>query len=67
VLGGPLAWIGPLTYLVIAEYGLTGVNWPTPWIWPGRPPHDLGAALCAGLVLAAGLAVITVRGARDRG
>ena len=37
----------------------------TPWIWPARPPHDLGAALCAGLVGLLGLALFTVRGARD--
>ena len=29
------------------------------------PPHDLGAAFCAVLVFTTGLAVITVRGARD--
>ena len=40
------------------------LTWP--WLWPGRPSHDLGAALCAGLVFAAGLAVVTLRGARDR-
>jgi hypothetical protein len=32
--------------------------------WPDRPPHDRGAAICAGLVFAAGLTVVTVRGAR---
>ena len=37
----------------------------TPWIWPARPPHDVGGALCAAVVFAAGLAVITVRGARE--
>jgi hypothetical protein len=37
----------------------------TPWIWPARPPHDLGAAICAGLAFTAGMVVITVRGARD--
>jgi hypothetical protein len=69
-LGGALSWAGPVAYLVIGTYALYG-SWhglasTTPWIWPARPPHDTGAALCAGLVLAAGLAVITVRGARDR-
>jgi hypothetical protein len=42
-----------------------GAAWTTPWIWPARPPHDLGAAFCAALVFAAGITVITVRGARD--
>jgi hypothetical protein len=69
VAGGGLAWAGPTGYLLAGAYGLYTQWHPpalaTPWIWPARPPHDLGAALCAGLVLAAGLAVITLRGARD--
>jgi hypothetical protein len=64
VTGGLLAWIAPLGYMVLAETGLTA-SWASPWLWPGRPPHDLGGALCAGLVIAAGLLVTTVRGARD--
>lgn len=39
----------------------------TPWIWPTRPPHDLGGTICACLVIAAGLALITVRGPRESG
>jgi hypothetical protein len=70
VLGGPLAWTGPLAYLVIGVYGLY-TDWhppalSTPWIWPARPPHDVGGALCAAAVFAAGLAAITLRGARER-
>lgn len=61
VAGGSLAWPGPLAYWALA----TSRDWTTPWIWPDRPPHDLGAALCAALVFAAGTVVITVRGARD--
>ena len=68
-LGGDLAWVGPTGYLAVGAYGLyTQWHHPaltTPWIWPARPPHDLGAAICAGLVFALGLAVITMRGARD--
>ena len=68
-LGGRLAWIGPTGYLVVGVYGLYtqwhGPALTTPWIWPARPPHDLGAALCAALVFTIGMAVITVRGARD--
>jgi hypothetical protein len=64
LLGGSLAWVGPLTYLVVTLHAL-GAAWTTPWSWPARPPHDLGAALCAALVFAAGVAVITARGARD--
>jgi len=68
-LGGGLAWAGPTGYLVVGAYGLYtqwhGPALTTPWIWPARPPHDLGAAICAGLVFTLGMAVITVRGARD--
>jgi hypothetical protein len=69
VIGGGLAWIGPVAYLIPGLYALyTQWHHPaltTPWLWPGRPPHDIGAAICAGLVFATGLAAITVRGARD--
>ena len=69
-LGGGLAWTGPLGYLVAAAYALYTLWHPpaltTPWLWPARPPHDLGGALCAGLVFTCGVAVVTVRGARDR-
>jgi hypothetical protein len=64
LLGGALAWVGPLAYLVVTLHALE-VAWTTPWVWPARPPHDRGAALCATLVFAAGVTVITVRGARD--
>jgi hypothetical protein len=69
-LGGGLAWAGPTGYLVVGVYALyTQWHHPaltTPWIWPARPPHDLGAAICAGLVFAVGMTVFAVRGARDR-
>ncbi len=69
VLGGPLAWTGPLAYMFLGVYGLY-TDWhpptlSTPWIWPARPPHDVGGALCAGVVFAAGMVAITVRGARE--
>jgi hypothetical protein len=64
VLGGALSWIGPIAYLAVTMTAVTG-HWTTPWVWPARPPHDRGAAICAVLVFAAGVAVITVRGARD--
>jgi len=60
--GGNLAWLGPLGFWAIA----VAREWSTPWIWPGRPPHDLGAALCAALVFALGAAVTAIRGARDQ-
>lgn len=65
LVGGNLAWIGPLAYFPLAEYALT-VTWYTPWIWPARPPHDVGAALCAGFAFLVGAVAIAVRGARDR-
>jgi hypothetical protein len=64
-----LAWAGPAAYLLPGVYALyTQWHHPaltTPWLWPARPPHDLGAAICAGLVFAAGVTVIAVRGGRD--
>ena len=69
VLGGALAWTGPVAYLLAGLYALYTQWHPpalrTPWLWPARPPHDLGGALCAGLVFLAGLAVTAVYGARD--
>ncbi len=69
LLGGGLAWTGPTAYLIAGVYGLYTQWHPpaatTPWLWPARPPHDLGSAICAGLVFACGLAVFSVRGARD--
>ena len=64
LLGGILAWTGPMAYLVLTETALAG-GATSPWIWAGRPPHDVGGALCAGLVFAAGLVLVTVRGVRE--
>ena len=66
VAGGAFGWTGPFAYLVLTEVALTG-NPTTPWVWAARPPHDLGGALCAALVFAAGTAAITLCGARDSG
>ena len=68
-LGGRLAWAGPAGYLVVGVYGIQ-TKWhhpalTTPWIWPARPPLDLGAAICAALLFTAGIVVTGVRGARD--
>jgi hypothetical protein len=69
VLGGGLSWTGPAGYLLPGVYALYtqwhGPALTTPWLWPARPPRDLGGAVCAGLVFAAGLALVTWRGARD--
>ena len=50
--------------VVIAGAGRTAVG-AFSGAFGSIPAHDLGAAVCAGLVFAAGAAVITVRGARD--
>jgi hypothetical protein len=63
-LGGAFGWTGPMAYLLVTEVALGGRP-TTPWVWAARPPHDRGAAICAALVFAAGITVITVRGARD--
>jgi hypothetical protein len=68
-LGSALAWTAPTGYLMIALYALYaqwhGPALTTPWLWPARPAHDAGAAICAGLVYVAGTAAIAVRGARE--
>ena len=68
-LGGRLAWIGPTGYLVVGAYGLYtqwhGPALTTPWIWPARPPHDVGAEICAALVFTIGIVITSVRGAHD--
>ena len=68
-LGAGLSWAGPAAYLLPGAYALY-TRWhppalTTPWLWPARPPHDLGAATCAGLVFIAAVTLITLRGARD--
>jgi hypothetical protein len=65
-LGGAFGWVGPMAYLLITEVALDG-DPTTPWIWAGRPPHDRGAALCAGAVFLGGLVAITVLGTRNAG
>lgn len=69
VFGGTLSWTGPTTFMVIGVYALYsqwhGPAVTTPWVWPARPSHDVGGAICAGLVFVAGIVAITVRGARD--
>jgi hypothetical protein len=62
--GGPLAWVMPMAYSLVTLYALEHA-WTTPWIWPARAPRDVGAALCAALIFAAGIAVISARGARS--
>ena len=66
VLGGAFGWTGPMAYLLITEGALAHRS-TAPWVWPTRLPHDRGGAICAGLVLAAGLVLITVRGPRESG
>lgn len=63
-LGGSFGWAGPMAYLLVTEGALAG-TWTTPWIWPARPPDDLGGALCAYGVFAAGIAALALLGPRD--
>jgi hypothetical protein len=63
-LAGPFGWAGPMAYWLVT-YSALAADWTTPWVWPTRPAHDRGAAICAGLVFAAALAAITLRGPRD--
>jgi hypothetical protein len=63
-LGGAFAWTGPMAYLLVAEGALAHRS-TTPWVWPTRLPHDRGGAICACLVIAAALVLITVRGPRE--
>ena len=69
-VGGTLAWSGPAAYLVVGAYGQYtqwhGPALTTPWIWPARPPHDVGAAACAALVFSIGIVLTSVLGGRDR-
>jgi hypothetical protein len=65
-LGGAFGWTGPMGYLLVTE-SVLAAHWATPWIWPARPPHDRGAAICAALVLGAGIAAVTLLGPRDSG
>jgi hypothetical protein len=65
-VGGAFGWVGPITYLLVTEVSLSG-NPTTPWIWPARPPDDLGGALCAYAVFATGVAAVMLLGARDTG
>ncbi|HWG61702.1 MAG TPA: hypothetical protein VG253_08320 [Streptosporangiaceae bacterium] len=65
VVGGSLAWTGPMAYLLLAETALSE-SWTTPWAWPARPPHDTGAVICAALAFGSGVAITTVLGARRR-
>jgi len=63
LIGGEFSWIGPMTYLVLSEYAILNA-WRNPWIWPTRPPQDLGSSLCAIVAFVAGAAFITAIGAR---
>jgi hypothetical protein len=66
VLGGAFGWAGPMAYLLVTEVSLSGKP-TTPWVWPARPPDDLGGALCAYAVFAAGVAAVMLLGARETG
>jgi hypothetical protein len=64
--GGNLAWLGTLSYLLLAVTGV-GLEWTTPWLWPARPALDTGGAICATLAFTGGLLAVTFRGTRETG
>jgi hypothetical protein len=66
ILGGSFGWTGPMAYLLITEAALAHGS-VSPWIWPSRPSHDRGGVICAVLVMAVGLMLITVLGPRESG
>lgn len=70
LLGGGLAWTGPLGYLIASVYAIyTQWHQPaltTPWLWPARPAGDVGGAACAAAAFVVGILLCTFRGARDR-
>jgi len=63
VTGGLLAWILPMGYMVFCQYALLEA-WRAPWTWPVRPPPDRGAWICASVIFAAGLVLLTILGPR---
>ena len=64
MIGIHFGWTGPMAYLLITEAALAHRS-TTPWVWPTWAPHDHGGAICACVVIAAGLALITTRGPRE--
>ncbi|MFB9452004.1 hypothetical protein Dvina_18650 [Dactylosporangium vinaceum] len=64
LFGASFCWTGPLAFLIVAQQALNAA-WTTPLLWPARPAHDLGAAVCAAVVLVAGLVVATYAGTRE--
>lgn len=65
LFGGAFGCTGPLAYLLVTEGALAHQS-ASPWVWPARPPLDRGGAVCACLVAAVALALITVRGPREQ-
>jgi hypothetical protein len=63
VTGGLVAWTLPLGYMLFCQYALLEA-WRAPWTWPVRPPADRGAWICASVVFAVGLLLLTIRGPR---
>jgi hypothetical protein len=58
-------WLPPLRLgaaLALTAVAGLAAGWGTPWIWPGRPSGDLGGALCASAVFAAGVIALTLLG-----
>jgi hypothetical protein len=65
VTGGLLAWILPMGYMVFCQYALLAA-WRAPWTWPVRPPADPGAWICASVIFAVALLLLTILGPRGQ-
>jgi hypothetical protein len=65
VVGAALAWIAPLAYVFYCG-GPVDVHQVTLWAWPALPGSATGATPIALALLIAGIATVTVTGARDQ-
>lgn len=65
LLGAALAWIPPLAYVVYCG-GPVDVHQVGLSAWPALPGRDAAALLIAAALLVAGVATVTVTGARDQ-
>jgi hypothetical protein len=68
LLGVGFAWVATVVILFVGVYGLYslwhGPALTSPWVFPARPPHDLGGALCAIAFFVIGVTLIGLHGAR---
>jgi hypothetical protein len=63
-IGAILSWLGPVAFWLLSLTAI-GSGWTTPWVWPDRPPADVGAWVCTIAAFVVGTAGIAIFGARD--